>query len=394
MVELLAPCHDYATMNAAIVAGADAVYFGVGSLNMRANVSGFLANDLKKIMRICHSKKVKAYLALNSIIYEGEFGMAEKIIKKANESGVDAIIISDLGLIHLLKKYKMDFHISTQASVSNSSSANEYKKMGAKRVILAREVSLKHLSMITKNAKIDLEVFIHGAMCASISGRCFLSGVLYQKSANRGECMQPCRQEWNVSNKNGELIYDGERFMNAKDLCTISFLDKIIKSGVKSLKIEGRMKGPEYISEVVKVYREAIDKFDKSRINEWMERLSNVYNRGFSSGFYLGKPGKESIEHSIDGNVSNKKKIPAGVVKNYYPKIKVAEIILNHAGIKIGDEIIISGKTTHLKQNVESMEIDKTEVKSAGKGERVAIKVNGVARKNDLIYKLGQSGKF
>ena len=288
----------------------------------------------------------------------------------------------------------MDFHISTQASVSNSCSANEYKKLGAKRVILAREVSLKDLAKISKNAKIDLEVFIHGAMCASISGRCFLSGAIYQRSANRGECMQPCRQEWRVSNKNGELIYDGERFMNAKDLCTIHFLDKIIRAGVKSLKIEGRMKGPEYISTVVKVYREAIDCFDKSRINEWMERLSNVYNRGFSTGFYLGKPGKESIEHSIDGNVSRQKKTLVGEVKNYYPKIGVAEIILNHAGIRLGDEIMITGKTTHFGQKVESMEIGKKSAKRADKGERVAVKVNDVARKNDLIYKIKRLSKF
>jgi putative protease len=394
MVELLAPCHDWATMDAAIMAGANAVYFGVGSLNMRANALGFLPKDLEKIVNICHSKKVKAYLTLNSIVYEGEFGKAENIIKKAKAAGIDAVIISDLGLIHLLKKHNVEFHISTQASVSNSYSANEYKKLGAKRVILAREISLKDLPKVLKKSKIDIEVFIHGAMCASVSGRCFLSGAIYQKSANRGECMQPCRQEWNVQNKNGKLIYDGERFINAKDLCTISFLDKIIRTGVKSVKIEGRKKDPEYISVVVKVYREAIDRFDKSRIDEWIKRLSSVYNRGFSSGFYLGKPGKESIEYSIDGNASGVKKIPIGAVKNYYPKIGVAEIILNHSKIKIGDEIIISGKTTHFRQKIESIEINKKKVKFADKGGKVAIKINSVARKNDLIYKLEQSGKF
>lgn len=388
MIELLAPCHDYATLNAAIESGANAIYFGIDSLNMRLNAKNFKLTDLTKIAKICHEKKIKAYLALNSIIYENELKKSENIIKKAKLANIDAIIIQDLSLIPIMKRYKIEFHISTQASVSNSEAANEYKKLGASRVILAREVSLKDLNKIVKNSNIDLEVFIHGAMCVSISGRCFLSGAMYQKSANRGECMQPCRQEWQVKNKYGDLIYDNERFMNAKDLCTIEIIDKIIKSGVKSLKIEGRMKDANYVSTVVKVYRDAIDNYDKNKIKDWLKRLSIVYNRGFSTGFYLDKPSNKDIELKTDGSVSKTKKVALGVVKNYYPKIQVAEILLNHSALKVGDELIIQGKTTYIKQAVKSMQINKKDVLKANKGQRVAVKILTLARKNDQVFKL------
>jgi putative protease len=388
MVELLAPCHDWATLKAALNSGANAVYFGIDSLNMRINAKNFKIRDLAKITSICHLKKAKAYLALNSIIYENELKKSESIIKKSKEAKIDAIIIQDLGLIPVLKKYKMKFHISTQASISNSASANICKKLGASRVILAREVSLKDLSKIVKNSKIDLEVFIHGAMCASISGRCFLSGAIYQKSANRGECMQPCRQEWSVKNKYGELIYNNKRFMNAKDLCTIEFLDKIIKTKVKSLKIEGRMKDANYISTAVKVYRNAIDKYNKKNMKDWLTKLGSVYNRGFSSGFYLKKPDEKSIDFENEGSASKTKKIPIGIVKNYYAKIKVAEILLNHESLKVGDEIIIQGKTTFIKQIIDSMQINKKSAQKANKGQSVAVKIRQTARKNDLAFKL------
>jgi putative protease len=215
-----------------------------------------------------------------------------------------------------------------------------------------------------------------------------MSGAIYQKSANRGECMQPCRQEWQVKNKYGNLIYDNERFMNAKDLCTIGFLNKIVKSGVKSLKIEGRMKDANYVSTVVKVYREAINNYDKNKVKDWLKRLSIVYNRGFSTGFYLGKPSTKDIEYEKEGSVSKIKKIALGVVKNYYPKIQVAEILLNHSALKLGDELIIQGKTTYIKQIVKSMQINKKDVLKANKGQRVAVKIGQTCRKNDQVFKL------
>jgi len=388
MVELLAPCHDWATLKAAVNSGADAVYFGINSLNMRMNAKNFSLKDLSKIVNYCSEHDVKAYLALNSIVYENELLKSEKIIKEAKLSKIDAVIIQDLGLIPVLKRFKVKFHVSTQASVSNSQAANLYKKLGAERVILAREVSLKDLKKIVKNSKIDLEVFIHGAMCASISGRCFLSGAIYKKSADRGECMQPCRQEWTVKNKYGELIYDAERFMNAKDLCTIEFLDKIIKSGVKSLKIEGRMKDANYVSTVVKVYRQAINNYSKSKVKTWLKELSTVYKRGFSAGFYLGKPESKDIEYKTDGTASKVKKLSLGVVKNFYKKIGVAEIYLNHDNLKIGDQIIIEGRNTFIKKKAVSMQINKKSVSKARKVQRVAIKIKGITRKNDSVFKL------
>jgi len=386
MIELLAPCHDFATLKSAVINGANAVYFGVKSFNMRLGAKNFSVNDLKKIVNYCHNNSVKSYLTINSIIYETELLKVDKLVEKAKLAKVDAIIIHDLSLIPIAKKYKIPFHISTQASISNSVSANVYKSLGASRVILAREVSLKDLKKIVENSNIPIEVFVHGAMCVSISGRCFFSQELYGKSANRGECMQPCRQKWIVKNDSGELIYDGERFLNAKDLCTIEFLDKIIKTGVVSLKIEGRRKDSFYISTIVKVYREAIDNWNKKRIPEWLDMLNSVFNRGFSSGFYLRTPGKESINFKDDGNTSTFKKTNLGIVKDYYSKIGVAKILLNHKGVKLGDEIIVEGKTSFVRQKVESLEVDNKKVKKAEKNNLVALKVNDVVRKNDNVY--------
>jgi len=389
MTELSAPCHNWATLNAAITSGADAVYFGVKKYNMRMNAENFSTAQLAKITKHCHSNKVKAYLALNTIIYENEMRNCEEIIKISKKAGIDAVIIHDLGLIPLLKKYEITFHISTQASVSNSNAAQIYRKLGAKRIILARECSLKQMrEIIRKNKSIEFEAFIHGAMCVSISGRCLLSQALHQKSANRGECMQPCRREWTVTNETGKLVYDGKRFLNAKDLCSITILPEILKTGIRALKIEGRMKDANYVSTVVKVYREALDNYNKKRVPEWLERLKSVYSRGFSTGFYKENPGQESINYEADNNASPTKKEQIGIIKNYYPKSKAAEILLLNSGIREGDEIIIEGSTTFLKQCAESLQVNHENVKQAKKGSRVALKVQEKVRKNDNVYKL------
>lgn len=388
MVELLSPCSDWTTLIAAVGAGADAVYFGIKKLNMRAKAKNFTIKELKKVVKYCHEHEVKAYLTLNSIIYESELEKLPEMIKKVKKAGIDAVIIQDLALIPLLKKHKLPFHISTQASVSNSAAVNEYAKLGASRVILARECRLKDLKKIVENSSIGIEVFIHGAMCVSISGRCFLSAVLTGKSADRGECLHPCRRKYKVTTEFGELILDDNRFLNAKDLCTIRFLNKIIKAGVMSLKIEGRMKDANYVSTVTGVYREAIDEWDLKKVPEWEKRLKSVFNRGFSTGFYLKTPKAEDISLEGDGNQSSSKKTNLGVVKNYYNKQKVAEVLLNHSGLKIGDMVLIEGSTTFLKQRVESLEKSNKSVKSASKHERVGLKVNSKVRKNDQVYKI------
>ncbi len=385
--ELLAPCRNWPTLKAAVFSGADAVYFGVGEFNMRMISNNFGLEDLPEVVRFCHDRNVKTYLTLNSIIYENEFERVEKIVKRAKEAGVDAIIIQDLGVIPLLKKHGLSFHISTQASVSNSRAVNMYASLGAERVVLARECNIKDVKRIVKNSKIGIELFIHGSMCVSISGRCFFSYTMYGKSADRGECMQPCRQRWVVKNDKNEFIYTGKRFLNAKDLCTLPFLDKLLDTGAVSFKIEGRRKDSNYISTVVKVYREAIDNFDKKRVNEWMDRLRSVFNRGFDNGFYLGLPGPDSIDLDGEKSQATYKKVAVGIVKNYYPKVSAAEVYLNHTSLSVGDEVIIEGATTFIRQKITSIEINHKKIDSANKDETIAILVEGKVRKGDEIYK-------
>lgn len=387
MVELLAPCRNISTMNAAINSGANAVYFGVNKLNMRMNAGSFQLKDLKQAVNHAHSRGVKCYLTLNSIIYEDELEESEEVIKEAKRAGVDAVIIQDVGLIPLLKENGLEFHISTQLSVSNSKSVNFYEKLGASRVILARECSLEQVKEIIKKTSIGVELFIHGAMCVSVSGRCFFSHSLHGKSANRGECMQPCRREWSVKNEFGELIYDGKRFLNAKDLCTLPFLDELINLGAVSFKIEGRMKSADYINTVVKVYREALDDFKESKISDWMKRLKSVYNRGFSTGFYYNKPNINDVELIHKGNKAEHGRVNLGRVVNYYQKLGVAELELLHSDLEIGDVIIVEGSTTFLKQEVKSIQIEHESVKKANKSSKIAVKVNKKVRENDLVYK-------
>jgi len=289
--ELLAPAGNFTSLKAAIQGGADAVYFGIDKLNMRTK--NFKLSDLKKIKTIC--KSVKRYLTLNTIIYESELKQAEKIIKTAKPF-ITAVICWDLSIIQLCKKHKVPFHISTQASVSNSQAALFYKKLGAKRIILARECSLKQIKEISSKVKIDLEVFIHGAMCVAVSGRCFTSQFTFGKSANRGECLQNCRREYTIKDvdEKFELKLDNNFVMSAKDLCTLEFLDKLKQAKISSFKIEGRNRSPEYIKTVTEVYREAIDtKLTKTRTQQLIKKLKTVYNRDFSSGFYLNQPVNE-----------------------------------------------------------------------------------------------------
>ncbi len=322
--ELLAPAGNFVSLKAAIDAGCDAVYFGIKNFNMRQGAKNFEIKDLKKISKICKENEVKAYLTLNIIVHEDEIKKIKTIIKKAKEY-VDAIICWDLSVIQLCNKHKIPIHISTQASVSNSESAKFYKKLGAKRIVFARECSLEQIKKITKAVKIESEVFIHGAMCVAVSGRCFMSQFSYGKSANRGQCLQNCRREYTIKDIDREFEFKlGNNYvMSAKDLCTLPFLEKL--KGFTSLKIEGRNRPPEYVKIVVKVYREAIDsKLTKELKAKLLKKLKTVYNRDFSSGFYLGKPINEFTNEY--GSKATTKKQFVGKVKNYFTKNKVAEI--------------------------------------------------------------------
>jgi len=259
--ELMAPAGDWTMLTAAVKAGANAVYFGIDKLNMRAKAKNFTLDELHAISKFCKEKNVKTYLTLNTIVFEEELDEIEKIISEAKAAGIDRVICWDLSVVQLCRKYEIPFCISTQGSVSNSMSAELYKDLGAVRIVLARECSLDEIKRIRANTSLEIEAFIHGAMCIAVSGRCFLSHHLFGKSANRGECIQPCRREYMVFDDliDKSLVLGEDYVMSPKDLCTIEFIEQLIEAGIDSFKIEGRKRSPEYVAKVVSVYRRAID---------------------------------------------------------------------------------------------------------------------------------------
>ncbi len=390
--ELLAPAGDFSTLVAAVNAGADAVYFGLKEFSMRANAKNFGISDLKKINEICNLKNVKKYLTLNTIIYDKEIKKIENVIKKV-KGKIDAIICWDLAVVELCRKHKIPFFISTQASVSNIKSVETYKKLGAKRIILARELNLKQVKNIIKNTGIEIECFVHGAMCVAVSGRCFTSQFLFNKSANRGECLQPCRRSYAVlDNEGNELKLDNKRVMSAKDLCALPFIEEMKKAGIKAYKIEGRNRDARYVDAVVRIYRKALDKkLTKKELKESLEELDKVYHRGFSSGFYIKNPNYKDFS-DVENSASKEKKHFVGKITHYYPKIKVATIKLS-SNVKIGDEIIIIGKDTGIvKSKIDYMEINNKSVKEAAKGEEIGLKIKN-AKKNNEVYKIIKNKK-
>ncbi len=401
--KLLAPAGDFISLKAAIDAGADEVYFGIKGLNMRAGAKNFEIEDLNKIVKICHDNNAKALLAMNTIIYEDELKKVESLIINAKKIGVDAIICWDFSVIEFCKKHNMKIHISTQASLSNYSAIRSLKKNypNVERIVLARECSLIDIKDINNKLQkerinVEVEVFIHGAMCVSESGRCFMSQEIFGKSANRGECLQPCRRLYEVYLKDSEeghgLLLGKDYVMSPKDLCAMPIIDQIIDSGVAALKIEGRNRNPEYVHTVVSAYRKIIDEYSKNKdINELkkslLEELKKVYNRGFSTGFYLGKPMNESTKEYGSSSIETKEHI--GKIMNYYPKVSVAEIMIESGSMKENNDIMIQGITTGiLKQKAKDMMIDNKKVLKAEKKDMITIKVNSKVRKNDQVYKI------
>jgi putative protease len=387
-IELLSPAGDFQCLASAINAGADAVYFGLKEFNMRARAKNFLISDLPKIKNMCekNKKKVKRYLTLNTIIYDSELKKLERIIQKAKPF-INAIICSDFSVIQLCRKYKIPFHISTQMSVSNTKSAEFFKRLGAERIVLARELNLKQIKKISRT--INVEVFIHGAMCVSESGRCFTSQFLFNESANRGNCIHPCRRFYTVKDNEGnELKVENNFIFSAKDLCTLPFIEKLKKAGIRAFKIEGRNKEPEYVYSVTKIYRKALDKkLSQKEINKSMEELNQVYNKGFSSGFYLKMPTSDDFSKSENSSATQSKQF-IGKILHYYPKISVGLLKLNTGNLKIGDKILILGKTTGIIQSqVQTMEINHKSILNALKSQTIGIKLP-VCRKGDELYKV------
>jgi len=397
--ELLSPVQDWISLKAAIDAGCDAVYFGVKGLNMRANAKNFLLKELWKIVDFCHKKKVKAYLTLNTIVFDNEIDYLKKVISEAKAAKIDAIICWDLLVIDEAAKKKIPVFVSTQASIANIEAAKVmHKKFGVKRVVLAREVPLPFIKRMVEQIhkeKLDIgiETFVHGAMCVSVSGRCFMSQEVFGKSANRGACLQPCRRKYMIKDVEEGFEFElGEDYvMSPKDLCTIEFIDKLIEAGICSFKIEGRNRSAEYVKVVTECYREAIDAYYAGRFNPEFakilkQRLETVYNRGFSTGFYLGKPVDEWAK--VYGSKATNKKVLIGYVKNYYKKPKAVVIKLEQHSLKIGDELMIQGPTTGVvSEKIKTIHDEKGNLsRKVFKGKIISCNFSKIARRNDKVY--------
>ncbi len=393
-VELTAPAGSWCALRSAIDSGADSVYFGIKGLNMRQSAANFDLLEIKKIMNLLHKNKKKGYLALNVIVYDNEIKKVTSILKAAAKAKVDGVILWDMAVFTIAKQLGLNIHISTQASVSNFESFKYYAKAGAKRIVMARECSLKDIKKIAQKAqgeklKCGIECFVHGAMCVSISGRCFLSHKSFGKSANRGECLQPCRRMFFIEDIEKEASYSlgSDYILSPKDLCTIGFLDKMIEAGVKAFKIEGRNRPPEYVSEASICYRKAIDAYCDKRLdtrlkNTLIRRLKKSYNRGFENGFYLGEP------DTLGGTVEkNTEKAYLGEVRKFYNKISVAEILIRKGPLNIGDTILVTGKSIPATRCVvEEMQFEHSPIKTALKGMRVGIKFPRRAYPLDKVF--------
>ena len=402
----MAPVGSYESLAAAIKAGADAVYFGIEQLNMRArSANNFTFEDLASIVDICNENNVKTYLTVNTVIYDNEIEKMHKIIDAASENKISAIIASDMAVIMYARKKGVAVHASTQLNISNIE-AVEFFAQFCDVMVTARELTIFNVADIIKEIEkrqikgpsgklVKIEIFCHGALCMAVSGKCYLSLHQYNASANRGECFQACRRGYLVSDleTNDELIIDNQYIMSPKDLCTISFLDKIIDSGVSVLKIEGRARSAEYVKIVVECYDEAINSyvdasFSQEKIEGWKNRLSTVFNRGFWNGYYLGQRLGEWSE--VYGSKASKTKVFIGKVLNYFSNIAVAEIKFETDNtLSVNDEILIIGPTTGVvEQKISELREDLLSVTMVKKHSLFSLKTNELVRRGDKLYKL------
>lgn len=404
-VEVLAPAGSFESLTAAIQAGADAVYFGVEQLNMRArSADTFSIDDLSSIVRQCRDAKTKGYLALNTILYDHDMQLMRKIMDAAQGAGIHGIIVSDHAAIAYGKKIGMPLHISTQANISNIETV-EFLASYADVMVLARELSLKQVAEITREIKrrkikgpsgelLRIEVFAHGALCMAISGKCYLSLHSHFASANRGACIQNCRRPFVVTDKEDRFEYevDNEYIMSAKDLCTIDILDRIIGAGVSVLKIEGRGRGADYVYTVTKCYKDAVQsiknkQYTSGRIEEWKSELSKVYNRGFWEGYYLGRKLGEWTDKP--GSEATEKKIYLGRGNRYYPRLRVGEFQIEAGSLKTGDAIMIISKQNGLhKEVIQELRVNGKSVGEAVKGDVISFPCVNKVCEGDKLYKI------
>lgn len=404
-IEILAPVGSYESLAAALNAGCNSVYFGVEQLNMRSRSSiNFTLADLKEISLRCSERNVKTYLTINTILYDHDISLMKTIVNAAKEEGITAVIAADHAVMAYCKSIGMPLHISTQANVSNVETV-EFYALFANVMVLSRELSLRQVEEIYKaiqkrNIKgpsgdlIKLEIFAHGALCMAVSGKCYLSLHSNNASANRGACIQNCRKQYIVTDKEDgvELEIDNEYIMSAKDLCTIGFLDKILRSGVKILKIEGRGRSADYVDTVIRCYKEAVTaigegSYSPEKISAWEKRLATVYNRGFWDGYYLGR--KMGEWNDSYGSKATEKKIFVARGVKYFDKIKVGEFKVESHSLNKGDRfMIISPNTGVFKAELTEIRVDDLAVDSVSKGDVFSIKTDEVIRPSSKLYKI------
>ncbi len=402
--EIMAPAGSYESLQAAIQAGADSVYFGIGKLNMRARAAdNFTLSDLKKIAKICQKHRLRSYLTLNTIIYDEDLALMRKICSAAKKAGVTAVICCDLAVMSYVQSIGLSVHLSTQANVSNIEAVKFYSQF-ADVIVLARELTLEQIRKIVKEVRrqniigpggkqVKLEIFVHGALCVSISGKCYLSLAQYNHSANRGDCLQACRRAYRVIDEEtgDELKVENKYVMSPKDLCTIGCIDQILSSGVDVLKIEGRGRSPEYVYTVVKAYKEAVQScldrtYSQDKVKGWLKELEKVFNRGFwQGGYYLGR---DSGEWSgAYGSKSTTRKEYLGTIRNYYHRAKTAEAKLDSGKLQVGDEIIIIGPTTVLiEEKIKNLLVEDRKSNQAKKGDTLTFPLEEKVRKNDKLF--------
>lgn len=396
--ELLAPAGDSASFRAALDAGADAVYVGTGRFNMRRSQDGRLqANQLPGLARDAHAAGRRLYVTLNTIVYQDERAELDRTLARLAEAGIDAVIASDWAVILRARALGIPVHISTQMSASNADAVRFLASQGAGRVVLARECTLAEIAAIVRETGVEIEIFAHGAQCVATSGRCFLSQMAYGCSASRGQCLQPCRRRYRIAEipdgpgSEAEFEIGPSFVLSAKDLCTLPILPEIVAAGVASLKIEGRARNPEYVSKVVRAYRTALDAIAAGTYGDavradCMRLVEAVYHRPFAEGLLLGRPGRDQFA-ADDANLATEKKVYLGVVRNFYARPSVAEILLHDGELAPGMRLAVHGPTTGvLELEAGPLRRDDETPASARRGEWVTLRTPGRVRPGDKVY--------
>lgn len=404
-IEIMAPVGSFESLHAAIQGGANSVYFGIEHLNMRSRSSAnFTTQDLEEIVRICNDHGIKSYLTLNTIIYDNDLVLMKEILETAKRIGLSAVIAADQAVIMYANSIGVEVHLSTQLNITNYETLKFYANY-ADVVVLARELNMDQVAHIKSQIlrdnltgpsgkQIRIEMFVHGALCMAVSGKCYLSLHETNTSANRGGCTQVCRRGYTVKEKElgYELDIDNEYIMSPKDLKTVHFLNKVLASGVEVLKLEGRARSPEYVKTVVQCYSEAVEAvfdgtYTQDKITEWDNRLATVFNRGFWDGYYLGQR-LGDWSHNY-GSSATTRKMLIGKGTNYFSKLGVAEFLLESGSVSVGDKILITGPTTGVVETVvDEIRVDLKSVPKAVKGDSFSIKLEEKIRRADKLYKV------